>query len=92
MGIQIPFSGIVSSQTGDDVSRNSIIQFLKQENPALFGSLLIISETQNSPRIYNLDILTPFGTYFARVVDSSVLYLSAISLTSTNQCSDLSRS
>lgn len=92
MGLPIPINANISSQSGTDVSRNSIIQFLKQQNPQLFSSLLITSSIQNSPGIYNLDILTSFGSYFARIVNRAILYLSAISFTSPNLCSDLSRS
>lgn len=91
MGLPIPISANISSQSGTDVSRNQIIQFLKQQNPQLFTSLLITSSIQNSPGIYNLDILTSFGSYFARVVNRAVLYLSAISFTSSNLCADLNR-
>jgi hypothetical protein len=91
LGIAIPTISNVSSQAGgNDVSRNAVIEFLVQEKPSLFNSFLIISESQVSAGVFNVDLLTIYGTYFARVVNNGLLYLSAISMTSTNLCSDLS--
>lgn len=89
MGIAIPTASTVSSQSGSDVTRNSIVQFLKQENPQLLTTILIISQTSPAAKIYKLDLLTPFGIYFARVVNNVVLYISALSYSSPNLCSDL---
>jgi hypothetical protein len=91
MGVSIPVSP-ASSQSSDDVSRNSIIQFLILQNPTLFNYFLIISSTQDSYGSYSLDLLTLYGTYFARVSYKNFLVLSGITQTSNNLCSDLSSS
>ncbi len=92
MGVQVPVSNTLTAQSGVDVSRNSIMQFLKIQNPTIFNVFLMVSSVQSSLGVYNLDILTSYGTYFARVINKNLLVLSAISLTSTNLCSDLSAS
>lgn len=66
------------------------MQFLKAQSPTIFNVFLVVSSVQSSPGVYNLDILTSYGTYFARVINKNLWYLSAISVTSTNLCSDLS--
>jgi hypothetical protein len=91
MGVSIPVN-YASPQSVNDVSRNSIIQFLKLQNPTLFNSFLIISSTQDSYGSYNIDLLTLYGTYFSKVSFKNSLVLSAISQTSNNLCSDLSSS
>ena len=90
MGVSIPVRTTISAQSGVDVTRNAIMQFLKVQNPTIFNIFLMVSSVQSTPAVYNLDILTSYGTYFARVVNKNLLYLSAISITSTNLCSDLS--
>jgi hypothetical protein len=52
----------------------------------------VISQAQISSGVYNVDLLTQYGTYFARVVNSGLIYLSSISATSASLCSDLSAS
>ncbi len=52
----------------------------------------MINQVQISSGVYNVDVLTQYGTYFARVVNNGLLYLSSISATSSNLCSDLSSS
>lgn len=93
MGIAVPTSINASAQAGgNDVSRNAIMEFLMQAKPSLFSTFLIISNLQISPGVFEVDLLTIYGTYFTRVVNNGLLYLSAISMTSTNRCSDLSSS
>jgi hypothetical protein len=93
MGISVPTVTNASAQSGgNDVSRNAILNFLTQEKPTLFSSFLVISQSQVSTGVYNVDLLTQYGTYFARVINNGLLYLSSISMTSTNLCSDLSAS
>lgn len=93
MGISLPTVTNASAQSGgNDVTRNAILSFLTQEKPTLFSSFLVISQSEASAGVYNVDLLTQYGTYFARVVNSGLFYLSSISMTSSNLCSDLSAS
>lgn len=93
MGISISTvtSGYAQSG-GNDVTRNSILQFLTAEKPSLFSSFLVINQAQITTGVYKIDLLTQYGTYFARVVNNGLLYLSSISATSSSLCSDLSPS
>lgn len=93
MGISISTATSGYAQSGgNDVTRNAILQFLTAEKPSLFSSFLVISQAQITKGVYNIDLLTQYGTYFARVVNNGLLYLSSISVTSSNLCSDLSPS
>ena len=85
MGISVPTATSASAQSGgNDITRNSILSFLTQNKPRLFSSFLVISQSQVSTGVFNVDLLTQYGTYFARVVNSGLLYLSSISMTSNN--------
>lgn len=93
MGISISTATSGYAQSGgNDVTRNAILQFLTAEKPSLFSSFLVINQAQINTGVYNIDLLTQYGTYFARVVNNGLLYLSSISATSTNLCSDISPS
>lgn len=93
MGIAISTVNSGYAQSGgNDVTRNSILQFLMTEKPTLFSSFLVIKQAQISTGVFNIDLLTQYGTYFARVVNNGLLYLSSISVTSNSLCSDLSPS
>jgi hypothetical protein len=93
MGVSVPTATNASAQSGgNDITRNAILSFLVEEKPALLSSFLVISQSQVSTGVYNVDLLTQYGTYFARVVNKGLLYLSSVSMTSNNLCSDLSPS
>jgi hypothetical protein len=93
MGISIPTVSNASAQSGgNDVSRNAILSFLVNEKPRLFSSFLVISQSQAGAGVFKVDLLTQYGTYFARVVNNGLLYLSSVSMTSSDLCSDLSAS
>lgn len=92
MGVAVPTTPSPSAQLGSDITRNALLSFLVQEKPSLFSSFLVVSISQISPGIFNIDLLTLYGTYFARVVNSGLLILTGVSMTSTNLCSDLASS
>jgi hypothetical protein len=91
-GVQMPVTGVnASSQV--ETGRDEMMAFLKKAKPSLFtnSSILIKYEVEPDPSMnaYEVDILTQYGSYFTRVYQKGMLYLSKIIQISLDTCAEL---
>lgn len=87
-GLQIPINPTQLPSS----NRSAIISFLQTSKSSLFGTMILLkmaSQLQSNNNIYEVDILTSFGTYYTRVHEKNLLYLSKITQTSLSTCHDL---